>query len=50
MKSLLLAVHLSGEKPYTQMAQFSPDGQRLFSAWHDSTVTIWDATPLPEKP
>jgi hypothetical protein len=28
---------------------FSPDGQRLASAWHDSTVTIYDATPLPEK-
>jgi hypothetical protein len=30
---------------------FSPDGHRLLtSAASDGTVTIWDATPLPEKP
>jgi WD40 repeat protein len=28
---------------------FSPDGHRLASAG-GRTVTIWDATPLPEKP
>jgi WD40 repeat protein len=28
---------------------FSPDGKRLARAG-GSTVTIWDATPLPEKP
>jgi WD40 repeat protein len=28
---------------------FTPDGRRLISGGADGTVTIWDATPLPEK-
>jgi WD40 repeat protein/serine/threonine protein kinase len=29
---------------------FSPDGHRLFSGAGEGTVTVWDATPLPERP
>src|SRR5262249_47997975 len=29
---------------------FSPDGKRLATSAPDGTVTIWDATPLPQKP
>jgi hypothetical protein len=28
----------------------SPDGHRLAAGTAGGTVTIWDATPLPEKP
>jgi hypothetical protein len=28
---------------------FSPDGHRLAGGNWDGTVTVWDATPLPEK-
>jgi WD40 repeat protein len=37
---------LNGQGPVA----FSPDGRRLFGRAPDGTVTIWDATPLPEKP
>ena len=29
---------------------FASNGQQLYSASPDGTVTIYDATPLPEKP
>jgi WD40 repeat protein len=29
---------------------FSPDGHRLAAGSADGAVTVWDATPLPEKP
>jgi WD40 repeat protein len=29
---------------------FSPDGHRLGGTFWAGAVTIWDATPLPEKP
>jgi WD40 repeat protein/serine/threonine protein kinase len=42
---------LQGTVDYVWSVAFSPDGHRLFSGEHaDGTVTIWDATPLPEKP
>jgi WD40 repeat protein/serine/threonine protein kinase len=37
-------------KGATAPVAFSPDGHWLTSGSNDGTVTIWDATPLPEKP
>jgi WD40 repeat protein/serine/threonine protein kinase len=40
---------LSLHTPWPSRVVFCPDGKRLASMG-DGTVTIWDATPLPERP
>ena len=42
--------HPQGGQRRVRSVAFSPDGHCLASGAADGTVTIWDATPLPEKP
>jgi tRNA A-37 threonylcarbamoyl transferase component Bud32 len=46
----LCTLTLKGRTGWSRSVVFSPDGKRLASNDPDNGVTIWDATPLPEKP
>jgi hypothetical protein len=37
-------------KADVRIVALSPDAHRLLSGSNNGTVTIWDATPLPQKP